>query len=238
MVRDSMEKSFSEKHIVSKTQYMIILILTLFFSITTSTYAYFAFSASNNIIGGATATVDLTLDVTKIFPVSNSDNTGVMVPQLSVSGSLTSPLSTALKNGCVDSNKNIICQVYKINVQNIGGTAAEIVDGYVSFYGDSAMTTDVSTIMPSLRWKLITSVDTTTPANSVLGTNVDLVANNSENVFANDIIMVTNSSFDYYMIVWINETQEDQPIDSGKTFFGKIEFNSYNGKGVMSTFTA
>lgn len=232
-----MVEGIKQKHMVTKIQLTIAMVLTLLFSVTTATYAYFAFSATNNIIGGSAATVNLTLDVTKIFPTSTSDNTGVMVPQLSTSGNANSPLAAALKNGCVDANENVVCQVYKINIQNVGGTATQVADGWVSFYGDAAMTTDVSTVMPNLRWKLITSVNTTTPSSSVLGTNIDLVANNEENVFANDIVMSTDSSFDYYMIVWINETNQDQPTDPGKTFYGKIEFNSANGTGVTSTFT-
>ena len=99
------------------------------------------------------------------------------------------------------------------------------------------MTIDVSTTMPNLRWKLITSVDATTPSNSVLGTNEDLVANSSENEIVSDLTMVTGSSFDYYMIIWVNETNEEQPTDPGKTFYGKVEFGSSNGTGVTSAFT-
>lgn len=223
----------------TKLQVTISLVLFLFFCTTGATYAYFAISATNtNTITGTAATVNLTLAVEKMFPTEASDNTGVLVPQLSTSGSATSPLATALKNGCVDSNKNVVCQVYKITIQNLGGTATQVVDGSVSFYNNAAMTNDVSTAMPNLKWKLITSVDTTTPSNSVLGANTDLAANFNNNVFANDITMVTNASFTYYMIVWINETNADQPIDEGKTFYGKIAFNSSNGTGVTSTFTA
>ncbi|MBQ8681352.1 MAG: hypothetical protein IJ509_00350 [Bacilli bacterium] len=229
---------------LTKVQLTITLILILFFSITGATYAYLAISAiNNNTITGIAATVNLTLDVTKIFPTAASTNTGVMVPQLSTSESNTSALSTALKNGCIDANNNVVCQVYKIDIENDGGTATQVVDGWVSFYSDSAMTTDVSTVMPNLRWKLIDSIDTITPANSVLGTNTDLAANANENVFANDITMVTDSSFTYYMIIWINETNADQSDKSTsssnpKRFYGKIEFNSSNGTGVTSTFTA
>lgn len=235
-----MFEGVAEKKIVTRTQLTITLILALFFSITGATYAYFAISATNNTITGSAATVNLTLDVTRVFPTAAQweASTKVMVPQLSVSKSATSPLASALKNGCVDGNGNVVCQVYHINIQNIGGTATQVVDGWVSFYSNSAMTTDVSTTMPNLKWKLITSVDVTTSTNSVLGTNEDLVANSSENIFANDVTMVTGSSFDYYMIVWINETGEEQPVDVGKTFYGKIEFGSSNGTGVTSTFTS
>jgi len=233
------EEISNEGKMLTKTQLTITLILVLFFSVTGATYAYFAISISDNTtITGDAATVNLTLTVNKIFPTASSDNTGVMVPQLSVSGNSTSPLANALKQGCVDTNTNVVCQVYEIIIQNIGGTATQVVDGFVSFYSDAALTTDVSTSMPNLKWKLITSANATTPANSVLGANVDLPANDDENVFADDVTMVTDSSFTYYMIIWINETNVDQPTDPGKSFYGKVEFESSNGTGVTSTFVA
>lgn len=233
-----MFEEMKHKQNVTKMQLTVTLILILFFSITSATYAYFAISATNNnTITGSAATVNLTLSVTKIFPTSSSTNTGVMVPQLSVSGSSTSPLANALKGGCVDNNANVVCQVYKITIQNVGGTATQVVDGKVFFYGNSAMTTDVHTTMPNLKWKLITSVDATTPTNSVLGTNEDQEANSSDNKFVSSLTLATNDTFDYYMIVWINETNADQPTDKGKTFYGKIQFDSSNGTGVTSTFT-
>lgn len=223
----------------NKFQVTITMIIVLSFSVIGATYAYFAISASNdNTITGEAATVNLTLNVEKIFPTETSENTGVMVPQLSTSGSATSALSNALKSGCVDGNGNVICQVYKIVIQNIGGTATQVVDGSVSFYGDTALTENVHTTMPNLKWKLITSADATNPSNSVLGTNTDLEANSNKNIFADDVVMETDSSFTYYMIIWINETNDDQPTDEGNDFFAKIDFNSSNGTGVTSTFTA
>lgn len=232
----------NESKKVTKMQLTITLILVMFFSITSATYAYFAISATNNTMTGDAATVNLTLDVQKIFPATSSENTGVMVPQLSESESNTSPLSTALKAGCVDANQNVVCQVYKINIQNIGGTATQVVDGMVSFYSDAALTTDVSESMPNLKWKLIASVDADTPANSELGTAADMEANDDENVFADNVTMVNGTDLDYYMIIWINEIDEDQidqspSVGNPKRFYSQIEFSSSNGTGVTSTFT-
>lgn len=221
----------------AKLQLTITLILILFFSITSATYAYFAISATNNnTITGNAATVDLTLSVTKVFPTASTTNTGVIVPQLSVSGSSASPLSVALKSGCVDSNTNVVCQVYMITIQNDGGTATQVVDGEVSFYGDAAMTTNVHSTMPNLKWKLITSANASSPSSSILGTNTDMEANSDKNKFVTNLTLATNDSYTYYMIIWINETNETQAIDEGKTFYGLIEFVSSNGTGVTSTF--
>lgn len=222
---------------ITKIQFLSTLILVLFLSVTGTTYAYFAFTATSNTINGEAAVVDLDLDVTRVFPTASSANTGVMVPQLSTSGSSNSPLSSALKNGCVDDNKNIICQVYKVNIKNFSGTAAQVVDGNIAFYSNSSMTNDVNTTMPNLRWKLITSVDVNNPSNSVLGSNVDLTANASDdNVFADDVIMNVGAEENYYIIIWINETQEDQVIDEGNSFYTTISFDSSNGTGVTSNF--
>ena len=222
----------------NKFQLSITLILILSFCITGTTYAYYYLTETNtNTITGSTATVNLTLDVQKIFPAKDSDNTGVLVPQLSTSGSGTSPLATALKSGCIDDNNNVVCQVYKIDVKNDGGTAIQVADGWISFYSDNTLTTDVSIDIPNLKWKLITSADENTPANSVLGENEDLEANYNKNIFADDITMPTNESYTYYIIVWLNETRELQETDAGKTYYGKIEFKSANGTGVTSTFT-
>ena len=228
------------KNIITKTQLSITLILTLFFSITGATYAYFAFSVFNDVtITGEAATVNLTLDVNRIFPIDDTNNTGVLVPQLSTSGSNNSALSSALKKGCVDDNGNVVCQVYKVDIKNDGGPATQVVDGSIKFYSDSDMTTDVSVAMPNLRWKLITSANQANPSNSVLGANADLVADaNNDNIFANDVIMITNSSFTYYLIIWINETNNDQPSELGESFYAEISFESSNGTGVKSAFSA
>ena len=71
-----------EKH--NKFQVTITMIVVLSFSVIGATYAYFAISESNNdTITGEAATVNLTLTVEKVFPTETSENTGVMVPQLS-----------------------------------------------------------------------------------------------------------------------------------------------------------
>ena len=225
------------KHVTTKMELTVALILTLLLSITGTTYAYFAVGVSNNnTITGDAATVNLTLNVSRVYPKSNSDNTGVLVPQLSTTGSANSPLANAIKSGCVDANKNVICHVYKIIVQNQGGTATQVADGKVSFYGNSDLTTNISTVMPNLKWRLVSSVNETTASNSVLGANADHVASSTGENFVSNLTMETDSSFTYYLVVWINEIGSDQPIDTSKTFYGKVEFNSSNGTGVTSTF--
>ncbi len=221
---------------LTKSQLTITLLLVLFISITGTTYAYFAIGADNNTLTGDMSTVNLTLDVSRIFPLESSDNTGVLVPQLSTSESATSPLANALKSGCVDSNKNVVCHVYKVNIQNVGGSATQVVNGSVSFFGNPILTTDIATVMPNLKWRLVNTVNETNASNSSLGANVDHAASSGGEYFVSDLTMVTGSSFTYYLIVWINETNDDQVIDEGNSFYGVIDIDSSNGSGVTAVF--
>ena len=223
---------FNLKNILIQPTY--VLIVTTFMSVLGATYAYFLFEKSNtDVINGTAATVNLSLDVERIFP--EKENTGVLVPQKSVSASNSSPLAKALKNGCVDGNNNVICQVYKINIKNDGGKATEVVDGKASFYTDAALTENSASKMTNLSWKLITSIDKQDNNNSVLGTNADNQASSTPLSFVNNLTLKTNDEYTYYMIIWINEINQDQ-TDKSNTFYGKIEFSSSNGTGVTSAF--
>ncbi len=226
-----------KKRNITKTQLTITLILILFISITGVTYAYFAVAGNNsNTITGNAATVNLTLTVSKIFPKDNANTTGVMIPQLATNAAL----SSALKGSCVDANTNVACQVYKINIENKGGTATQVVDGKLSFFKNSVMTEDVATIMPNLKWRLLGSVDEVTPTNSILGTNANYSATGTERSFITNLTMINNSKFTYYIIIWVNETntsQEDKSTSEvTKKFYGKVTFDSSNGTGVTATF--
>lgn len=221
---------------ITKTQLTITLIIILFMTITGTTFAYYYIANTNsNTITGNMATVNLTLEVNKVLPKENTESTEVMVPQLSTN----SALESALKGGCVDQNKNISCQVYKVEIENKGGTATEVVDGKVSFYSDQNQQNPINIIMPNLKWKLVNSVDELTPTNSILGTNEKVKATGEGSNFVSNLTMVTNSKFTYYLIVWIEEIGNDQyQADGNKQFFGKIAFDSSNGTGVTAAFSS
>lgn len=212
-----------------------ILIVTItFFSVLGATYAYLSLStATTTTLNGKMATVNLKLTINQIFPTQNG--TGVMVPQKSISKSNNSPLSQALKRACIDSNENIVCQVYEIKIKNDRGTATEVIDGFISFYSNTELTIGSERTMPNLSWKLITSANQSTPNNSILGTNPDNTASGQKAKFISNVKLTTNSEKEYYMIIWFNEIGIDQ-IDKNNTFYGKVEINSSNGTGVTAEF--
>lgn len=189
---------------------MSIIIIVYFITVTGSTYAYFALSASSdNKISGTTATANLALTVSKVFP-SNTNN---LVPQLE--SALGSAISSTYK--CVDGNNNNVCQVYKITIKNTS-TASVDISGYIHFSG--------VTNLPNLKWRLLDS-------ESILGTHNSYNASGADNLFVDRVKLSSNQTNNYYMVIWINETNSAQS-DTG-TFGATISFKSSNGTGVTST---
>ena len=197
---------------VKKSFYTLFLIILVMITVTGGTYAYLAFTASDdNTIVGTTAVAGLDLKVERILP----SNVGVMVPQLEEY--LGSAISTTYS--CIDGNGNTVCQVYKATITNTS-TATIQVNGTIRFSGISNM--------PNLKWKRITDEITIGEYNTSTATTSDVV-------FESDRVLEKNASDSYYFVIWIDETGTAQ-TDSG-TFNVTIEFNPANGNGLTSTIT-
>lgn len=198
---------------------MLILIFTLMVCTTGTTYAYFAFTATNSTeMKGTAAAAGLTLTVQEqpLGGTSSGTNTNVMVPQLE------SALGTAMGTNykCVDTNGNIVCKVYKITIANSNMTASMPITGTIVFPTTSA----------NLKWRLVTNATT-------FGSGTTKSATTSAQSFATPTLSATNKSYDYYIVVWINETNADQSAaDGGKSWTATIEFKPTDGSaGLTST---
>ena len=138
--------------------YLAVGILTLIISTAGATYAYF--TATDNeasTMTGNMAEISFDLSVTKmstydddkipsngtnkrgIIPMSNSMvEYAVNVGARTVNGTSANPPGQI----CQDDNGNAVCQIYKINVEN-SGTAAMLLDGYVTLTNGSGTPTDL-----------------------------------------------------------------------------------------------
>ena len=203
-----MNKEVNEK---KKRYAIIITFLVLMICITGGTYAYFALTASNNSVTESVGGASLNLTVTKAYPTSEHNNKN-MIPQLE--STLDEAISTT--NKCIDGNGNVICQVYKATVTNVGSTTS-VLNGMISFTGIEDM--------PNLKWMRINDSNT-------LGTYSSSLASTDKALFEEERSFGANTSNTYYFVFWIDETGEVQ-TDNG-TFRANIEFDSSTG-GLTST---
>lgn len=185
------------------------------------TFAYYAFSASNNnTITGTAATASLNLTVAKISPTT----TGPLVPQLETG------LKTAVTSGCVDGNGNKVCMVYSITITN-KSTATATVGASLAFqYASSSKFTN-------LKWKVL-SADPTSNTAVTLGTTNSATTSATLNSIGNTTLQASTGTVTWYVVVWINETTSMQnSLDYG-TFTGIVNATDSSGKGLTSTFTS
>lgn len=199
---------------------MIAMVCTLMLCTTGATYAYLAFTASNNAMTGQVAASGLTLTVTRAD--LKASNTGVMVPQKATA------LSTAMNstNKCVDGNGNIVCMVYTITISTTS-TATMPAKGTITF----------TTPSTNLKWKLVKSTtDGSAPTTTASEVTSATAATTSAVQFVAPTFTSTNKSFTYYMVVWIDETNAVQN-DSG-SWRATIAFNPATGTGITSTITS
>ena len=220
---------------------VLIMVFTLMICTTGATYAYFAISATNGVATGTAATVGLNLSVTKVTPTTAkwSSSTQVMVPQLDA-GLATAMNST---NSCVDGNGNVICQVYKIAIENTSTSAVKLKGSlYFTLGSDAVFTnlfwrqvTDANTLGSNTIYKYSTNINTSSTTaeavNANLVSSLELAPNNN----------VTGSGTDYkeyYILIWIRETNlEQNDIDKG-TWVMNVDFKDSTGNGVTSTITS
>ena len=221
---------------------LITLIITLVFSTTGATYAYFALSAvNNNVISGTSATVGGTLTVSRILPTDANWNTStkVMVPQLSANTTKrTNALKTAIDGGCVDANSNVVCQVYRIAYVN-QSTADVRINSSLAL--DSTMT--------NLRWYSVkeeNGIDSVpTSPTYVYPTAFTTKYGNAQSVTSlGSSQSLASSKYRYWDVaIWIEETGNDQyGVDGARNFTGVVSIQATDSagavvEGITSTFT-
>lgn len=249
---------------------LVVLILTVMVCTTSATYAFFAVSATNSTtVTGTAATASLSLTVKKVLPTAT--NTGVMVPQYSYNGTSATyaaandVLVKALNNNspgkCVDGNKNIICQVYTVQITN-NSTATVSLRGTFTLAGGT---------YTNLKWYILAQGAGTAPSDAATKTYANIntsgtltkkngsttryiygyaksntaltnSAHGFDSTTLSTISLTKNGSYYFTLVVWIEETDANQNDTDKGTFTGTLDFYTVNSggakiSGITSTIT-
>ena len=210
----------------NKYNKLIIILLFVFgivFTIIGATFAFFGAraNATGNAIGGTSYTFDMSLDVTSI-------RSGDLVP------TADNLISTSLAGNfkCEDQRGYGLCSLYRLRFTN--NSSAETMVGYLKTSSTTYTTTN-------LRYRLYELNNSTYTAVSDIG-NVSITANamnyfksGSNNV---SVTIPTNSTKDYYLVIWLHDIGENQLEDQNKQYSGIITFTSPSGGTVSSNFTS
>ena len=201
------------------TFYMIIAMLTLIVAIVGATFAYFSLQASDeNTVKGNAAKVGLSLEVRKV----SVDASGDLIPldetllEKAIAGD-----SATENQMCVDKNGNTVCQVYELKVTN-EGTAATAVNGSLTLTAET---------ITNLKWQIMTDQNTPVTDSGQFKTTDDT------EIAKNDTIEANPGTKSYYIMIWIDETENEQNDSDVGSFTGVVSFTSADGSGVTGTFS-
>ena len=202
--------------------YAVVGVATLVVAIIGATFAYFSASATNNdtIVGSTATGNNIALAVTPIAPVKEAKTrTENMIPMLE--DNLQDGLTGTDGKSCIDANGNTVCQVYKVTVTNNGATAVKL-DATLNLETAKGTGEGAGT---NMKWQLIENATTE-------GTVGTMKSQGTAELFANDLPLASTASKDYFIVVWLLETNGPQDSsDAGINYTGTVTVNAVGADG-------
>ena len=209
----------------------VLSVATLIVSIIGATFAYFVASASGNEgnvqAGAANVAGTLTLTETvdyrqNMIPVSEE----IMKTSYKRTEAATGT-GTGRCEGYSAAGGNTVynlCSIYQFTVSNSATIAQTI---YAS------LTANTNTFA-NLKYCIFEGEAGTSDTEKVACRNMPAKGTTDSNVFS-ELIPATTGTHTYTLVMYINETSEDQTTaDSGKTFTGTISITSADGSNYMT----
>lgn len=195
--------------------YAVVGVATLVVAIIGATFAYFSASTTNNtdVTGSTASGASLSMAITRESDAGTAAN---MIPMLTAD--LQKGVTGTGSKSCIDANGNTVCQVYKITVTN-GST-----DIGINVKGTMNLASDAK----NMKWEVLTDAKT-------VKTDGTVVAQGTNGVIVDNQALTKSGSQDFYLVVWLEETNKVQDTDdAGKTFTGTVTFNGVNSDGTES----
>lgn len=195
-----------------------VLGITIIIS-TGTTFAYFNSSAnSDGTISGSTLNFAVDLSLSKEH-VSNN-----MIP---ISDSLIKTAISGSKK-CIDNNGYEVCSLYKITLTNNGDPF--VLNGYIK-------TNSTTYTTGNLKYQIYdTNFNPLSDALTLSLTSGDKIYFSK----GNDILTtsINHNIVEYYLVMWITETNSLQSADYSKKYNGVVGFETVSGNKIETVFNA
>ena len=202
-----MKKKFK---LIIFNKYIILLLIIFMILVTGTTYSYLAYNYQNDsVIKGQVVSVNVDLSVELVV----GSNKG-MVP-MKDEGLADALKGTGGEGACVDANGNLSCQVYKITLTNKGSKIKNL-KGIISLYPK-----DEDSYYDDLKWRELSN-ETTVKSDS----KINGMANST---LMRDLTLSSGETKDYYIAVYVQESDYDQTYDDEGRFSGTVTVKSVNG---------
>lgn len=209
----------------------VLSVATLIVSIIGATFAYFVANASGNTgkvqAGAANVAGTLTLTETVDYRQNMIPVTDALMKTSYKRTEEATGTGTGRCEGYSAAGGNTVynlCSIYQFKVSNTASIAQTI---YAS------LTANTNTFT-NLKYCIFEGEAGTSDTEKVACRNMPTAGNTDSNIFS-ELIPATTGTHTYTLVMYINETSEDQTTaDSGKTFTGTISITSADGSNYMT----
>lgn len=209
----------------------VLSVATLIVSIIGATFAYFVASANGNEnavqAGAANVAGTLTLSETVDYRQNMIPVTEALMKTSYKRADAATGTGTGRCEGYSAAGGNTVynlCSIYQFTVSNSATIAQTI---YAS------LTANTNTFA-NLKYCIFEGEAGTSDTEKVACRNMPAKGNTDKNIFS-ELIPATTGTHTYTLVMYINETSEDQTTaDSGKTFTGTISITSGDGTNYMT----
>ena len=197
----------------------ICLVLGIAIIVSTgASFAYFSASTSNEgNISGTTINFDVNLNLNTIHQSTNMIPLQDTLVATAISGT----------NKCIDTKGYEVCSLYKITLTNDGDPF--VLNGYLK-------TSSTTYTTGNLKYQIY-DID----YNAISDVMAPSLTANEKVYFTKDSNMVTTSmnhnDTEYYLVMWITETNTLQNADYSKSYTGLVGFETLSGERIEATFT-
>lgn len=231
----------------------VVSVATLIVAIIGATFAWFSASVGSgeNDVNLTAYQFDAELTVDRVFPTAENASKKIIpfVPDKVLregQGDQTNNMNYALneaKNKCVDSSGYLVCSLYKITVTNNGSDAIEL-DGTVTTIETTPTETGTTlTANGALKAQIISYADEKYTYTHNLSKALALpnTVNVSEKLIMDPATLTVGATpgantAELYVLVWLNDTTEDQSTMMGASYKGKFIFSAV-GMGAGNQLT-
>lgn len=209
----------------------VLSVATLIVSIIGATFAYFVASANGNEgaakAGAANVAGTLTLSETVDYRQNMIPVTETLMKTSYKRTDAATGTGTGRCEGYSAAGGNTVynlCSIYQFTVSNSASIAQTI---YAS------LTANTNTFT-NLKYCIFEGEAGTSDTEKVACRNMPAEKSTDSNIFS-ELIPATTGTHTYTLVMYINETSEDQTTaDSGKTFTGTISITSGDGSNYMT----
>lgn len=197
----------------------ICFVLAIVIVVTTSTtFAYLIASSENTTdVSGKTADFNVKLALTTVHKSTN------MVP-LKDSLVVTSIKNT---NKCINKNNYEVCSLYKLTLSNTGSSFT--LNGYLKTSSTTYTTGNLKYQVYDTNYNAVT--DVLTP--SLTASQKVYFKKGSNNIETT----INSTNVEYYLVMWITETNTMQTADYSKNYSGVVGFEAISGDVLEADLT-